>query len=220
MVEAQVSVSIGVVAHQDRLIDAWDLAHVTCASFLSVDNGDLGVSGNHSKVWHYLAAEPSDWSVVLEDDAIVCDGFLEQLNMVLAVAPSDIVGLYLGTSYPPAWQQFIEHVQPDPSHWAMAVNLIHGVGTCVRSRLVPDMCKWIDGFSSDYPVDAAISEWARAHGIQIGYTRPSLVNHKDGPTLIDPTKRTVDTEVRDKPRRAWQFGTRDDWSTSTVNLTQ
>lgn len=214
MTGAEMTCAIGIVAHESRLIEAWDLMLGSQASFLSVDDGSMGPSWNHYTVWSHLASEPTEWSLVLEDDAELCDGFLEQLEAVLAVAPSDVVSLYLGTGYPKAWQDFIAHVDSDPAHWGIAHSLIHGVAVAMRTHLVPDMVKWIAGYGNDFPVDEAIGEYCRAHATQVAYTRPSIVDHKDAPSVIDHTA----DGGRELPRRAWHFGTRQAWNKTSVTI--
>lgn len=205
---------VGVVGHHKRLVQAWDMAHDVQASILSIDRGEWGPSLNHYLVWTQLAASAAtaEWCVVLEDDAEPVKGFREQLDMVLAVAPSDIVGLYLGTGYPPAWQTFIEGVQREPVHWIQTHHLLHGVATAMRTELVQQMCEWISGYDNAIPVDDAITEWARAHAFTVSYTKPSIVDHKDGETLVEHP----DGGGRLLPRRAWEFGSREFWNRSAV----
>lgn len=211
------STAIGVVGHRERMVGAWELAQAVDASYLSIDQGEWGSTRNHLKVWTHLAADhvagrwSPQWLVVLEDDAVPCNDFREQLDAALASAPSDVVGLYLGTGYPTAWQDFIQHVQNDPAHWTQTHSLLHGVGTAIRAELVPSMLEWVGNVGSR-PIDDAITEWVRSKAQVVSYTRPSLVDHHDWPTLINHP----DQEGRENPRRAWQFGTRPDWKSTTV----
>lgn len=204
---------IGIVGHVDRLTRVEALADTVGADYVSVDDGTLGCEGNHRKVRARLAQSDDDWSIVLEDDAVPCDDFIAQLDQVLAVAPTPIVGLYLGRSNPPAWQGFIGHIQHDPAHWAICSHLLHGVGTAIHTDLVPDMLGHIHGMA--YPIDDAITDWARAKHLMVGYTRPSLVDHADEPTLIASR---YDGGRRDQPRTAWAHGTRACWNRTTVSL--
>lgn len=220
------TVAVGVVAHHTRLVKAWDMAQLVQASFLSVDHGAWGSTANHLKVWRHLVTdyltamdrcprEPfagvPQWLVVLEDDAVPCEDFRHQLDAALASAPGDIVGLYLGTGYPTAWQDFIKHAELDPAHWTQTHSLLHGVATAIRTELVPSMLEWV-GAQRDQPIDEAITQWARAHAHVVSYTRPSIIDHADWPTLINHP----DMEERENPRHAWQFGTRENWKSTTV----
>ncbi len=155
------------------------------------------------------------WCVVLEDDAIPCGAFRRQLNQVLTVATTPIVGLYLGRSYPIAWQRHIAHIANDPAHWAISTHLLHGVGTAIRADLVPDMITHVGRQDPEWPIDDSITAWARARGHLVGYTRPSLVDHADQEPII---QQRYDGGQRDQPRTAWAFGTREHWNNSKVTL--
>lgn len=160
-------------------------------------------------------ATKSDWLVVIEDDAMPCNDFRTQLDQALAVAPTSVVGLYLGRSYPAAWQNAIAHIQNDPAHWAVSTHLLHAVGTAIRTDLVPGMIDWVRKCNPQWPIDDAITDWARTNRTPIGYTRPSLLDHADGDSLIASR---FDGSTRDKPRTAWAFGTREHWNRTQVGL--
>lgn len=209
------SAVIGVVAHIGRAQQAYDVADLINAASLTFDDGSLGCTRNHLRVWSKYADTEHDWVVVVEDDSVPCPNFREQLDLALAVAPTPIVGLYLGRSYPPAWQDSIRHIQNDTAHWAVSTHLLHGVGTAIRADLVQPMLDWVGRLDPEWPIDDAITDWARGSKIPVGYTRPSLLDHADGPPLI--TER-FDGGRRDKPRVAWDFGTRPYWGRSKVSL--
>ncbi|WP_110883941.1 glycosyltransferase family 25 protein [Mycolicibacterium sphagni] len=209
------SVAVGVVAHTARLTQALALLLSVGPDWVSVDDGELGCTGNHLTVWAALLERRADWLVVVEDDAVPCDDFREQLEHALAVAPTDIVGLYLGRTYPVAGQMDIAHVRNDPAHWALSTQLRHAVGTAMRAELVDDMLHSTD---RGLPIDEAITQWAKARGHLVGYTRPSLLNHADTAPLI--TAR-ADGAPRDSgPRTAWAHGGRPAWNSTTVALGQ
>lgn len=181
-----------------------------------MDNGTLGCSGNHYKTWTYLAQSPTQWGVCIEDDAKPVEGFTHQLEQALTVAPTPIVSLYLGQGQPLQWQarirQAIHAAEQDDACWIVGKRLLYGVAVCIRTDLIPSMLAGIE--TSTRPIDLAIRDWAVEAGHDICFPTPSLVDHADGPTLI--TDRT-DTS-RDMQRTAWRTGTRDRWTSKTVNL--
>lgn len=210
-------VAIGVVAHHARADQAHALMETVGAQYLSMDNGALGVNGNHRKVWSYLAKQDTDFSIVLEDDAEPVEGFRDQLEQALTAAPTPIVSLYLGN--PKHWDLFQERKQrilaagtqadTEDACWLTTQELLHGVAICIRAPLIRAMLEGIP----DKAIDYAIREWAKQEGHHIGFVWPSLVDHRDGPTLLPKNP-----NMRDRPRRAWRVGTRDAWTSNAVGL--
>lgn len=202
---------IGIVAHTDRKGMAEDLAAKVAADYMHVDDGTLGCNGNHLHVWDWLATNnPGEWSVVLEDDALPVDGFRDQLEQVLQVAPTPIVCLYLGTGQRMQARMDLttNNANAVDANWIVGKELIHAVGIAVRTELLP--------FTDlpPKPIDDAISDWAQHHNHKVGYTWPSLIDHNDGPTLIDHP----DWQVTAQRRIArWHAG-RIKWTTKAVTM--
>ena len=205
---------VGIVAHMQRFLTAEELASRTCATYVAYDDGTLGCEGNHRRVWAWHDANTlSPWSVVLEDDAVPATSrfrFDTTLAAALNAAPAPIVSLYLGRERPPNWQRRIEravHQAVDTDCcWITTTRLLHAVGVAVRTELIGDMLDHLDG--SVRPIDQAIGDWAHDRGHTVAYTVPSLVNHRDLPTLVthaDHTPRTA-------PRTAWTAGDRARWT--------
>lgn len=184
---------------------------MVAAGHVSIDDGTLGCDYNHVAVQRHLAELPSAWSVVLEDDAVVADSFRSQLGMVLAAAPCDVVSLYLGRSRPPQYQRHIAQALSgaDEAHWLVGSRLLHAVGYAIRTELLPSLASFI----SPLPADARISAWA-ADVSPIGYCLPSIVDHRDGPTVA----RHPDGHRRTPGRVAWNFGHRSEWRSTSVVL--
>lgn len=208
----------GVVADMRRQQQAWDLANVTDAKVLSYDEGGhLGCTRNHHKVWTKLLQHGGDWGVVLEDDAVPVHGFTEQVAAALADPPADVIGLYLGKSYPRAWQRFVKKAcAHETANYIVSSHLLHCVATAIRMDLVPDMLRFIGSMSEqDWPIDEQVTHWCRLRGYQVAYTLPSLVDHADGPTLLNHP----DGDGRMMARVAYRVGTRPHWDgTRTVAM--
>jgi hypothetical protein len=209
--------AIGVVAHHARAEAAHALQESVGAHFLSMDNGTLGVNGNHRNVWSYLANQPVSWGVCLEDDCEPVEGFRNQLEQALNVAPAPIVSLYLGD--PVWWRLFQERktrledagkkADDQDACWLTTQELLHGVAVCIQTDLIKPMLEGI----GDQAIDYAIREWAKEEGHQIAFTMPSLVDHADGPTLLPKPP-----NMRDRRRKAWRTGTRDTWTSEAVSF--
>lgn len=184
---------------------------------MSVDDGTLGCEGNHRNVWSKLASSDERWVCVLEDDAQPVDNFRTQLGQALTATRTPIVGLYLGhpqhwTSHTTLKRRLLQagaRADKQDACFITTNELIHGVGICIRTHLIPSML----AYQSDRPFDYRIRNWARTHNHTISLSWPSICDHQDGPTLI----RHNDGHVRGE-RKAWKVGTRDRWNGCSVQL--
>lgn len=206
--------SIAIVAHVDRNDAATELCIKTRADIIMLDHPGLyGAEANHLRAWTWHAENTTaEWSVVLEDDAEPVNGFRQQLEAALAVAPAPIVSLYLGTGYPKTWQPRIRNTirtAGDP-HWLLTNSVLHAVAIAIRTDLLPIT------LTPHVAIDAALGNWAKKHGHHVAYSWPSLVDHADGPTLV--TTRHSASSDRTDPRKAWQTGTRPHWANKTAAL--
>ncbi|MFJ1459742.1 hypothetical protein [Nocardia sp. N2S4-5] len=211
-------VAFGVVAHTARR-PAAELLAAQLGAYLSVDDGTLGAVGNHRHVWEVLVDAPARWVCVVEDDAVPVTDFGDQLAAALAAAPSPVVSLYLGSSRPPGWMQARMQLAVDAAEsadacWVMTDRMLHAVGICLRADLVQDMLVHTKHVRKLVPADQRFDRWLRLRRLRVAYTLPSLVDHRDGLTLIDHP----DGQPRDEPRTAWRIGGRDSWTTRTAVL--
>lgn len=204
--------ALGIVAHTARAEHAQQLAATTNADYLSMDTGTLGCDGNHRKVWQHLAELDTEWSIILEDDAIPCNNWHDNLTQALTLAPTPIVSFYLGTSNPTHWQRFIRtaitRAEQHQAAWIVGPALIHAVAYAMRTELIAPFL----AHHTQQPIDQAITTWARGKH-QVAYTHPSMVDHRDEPTLFAHP----DGMPRSKPRVAHRHG-QPQWNTRTVNL--
>ncbi|MCH9816731.1 MAG: hypothetical protein K0U64_09855 [Actinomycetia bacterium] len=177
------------------------------ADHLSVDDGNLGCSGNHLAAWRALvglAGSEDAYLVVLEDDAVPVDGFREQLDSALSVAPAPVVSLYLGAGYinDPRTKVALGKADAIGAHWIVTQGrVLHAVALAVRRELVPSM---LGAVGRGAAVDGDLSRWARGNGHAVAYSNGSLVDHCDEPSLVCRYQRAE--------RRAWKVGGNDPWN--------
>ena len=206
-------VSVGIVAHHKRLPYVSDLLNELAPEVISVDNKDLGGAWNHQKVLSMLQGGDREWSVVLEDDAIPCEGFRGQLSMALPCAPTPFVGLYLGRSRPPHWQAAISHVIASDVCWLTCDSMLNAVGYAIKTSMIPSLLDSLRLSSSERPIDDAITDFGYMEGVRFSFTKPSLVEHRD---TCPVQKHSYG--VPEPGRKAWIFGSRSYWDSSTVPL--
>ena len=181
---------------------------------MAMDNGSLGCKRNHLRAWTYMRNHnPTEWSVVLEDDCVPVHDF--PVAQALTAAPSPIVSFYLGTGYPPQMQQrigqAIAQADREQAHWIVG-NHLHGVAVAIRTDLLPDMLDWTTKCSQ--PIDYAIRDWARSRNHDIAFTWPCITDHADQGSIT----KHPDGGARTVQRRAWRTGTREHWTQRSVKL--
>lgn len=57
--------------------------HNILAHFPYPNDGEIGICLTHFKLWHFLATQPEEYSIVLEDDALVDETFFNDLPALL-----------------------------------------------------------------------------------------------------------------------------------------
>ena len=57
--------------------------HNVLAHFPFPNDGEIGICLTHFKLWNFLSTQPEDFSIVLEDDALVHEDFFKDLNSLL-----------------------------------------------------------------------------------------------------------------------------------------
>jgi GR25 family glycosyltransferase involved in LPS biosynthesis len=218
------NIHIAIVAHKNRSEMAEKLATEVEANHVCLDNGTRGSGKNHRAAWEWHTAHrEADWAVVLEDDAIPCKDFRSQLTAALEHAPTRVVSLYLGKGNPEGWQDTLSNavVRADKAKacWIVDRHLMHAVGLAVDRRTIPMMTVAIDqcmvyatNGKGDFAADEAIGRYVYNNQIDVAYSVPSLVDHADGPPLIEHKS------PRQPGRVAWKFGTRRKWDDSSIQL--
>lgn len=228
-------IPIAVVAHPKREKMAHDLARKVNADVICWDVTRAGAEANHLQAWRWLAELPTEWGVVLEDDVIVCEDFTDQLTQALRVAPTSIVSLYLGRGRPPHWAESVAKVVASDVSWLTAPALLSAQGYAMRTsffaqhRLVAGRVE-----RNGYPIDEAITSWishVRNPLCDVSYALPSLVDHRDGPTIVehwDGPRNGLTALVADdcdpsganlpEIRKAWRFGAHNNWDSTSIAL--
>lgn len=172
------------MAHTERVPFVLELQEQVDPDFISWDDGSRGEWANGESLWRMLAEEPTVWSVVLQDDALPIPNFRHHLTEALIHAPATAIGLYVGTCRPRGIQVIdaIEEAEKEGSAWLEADTLLWGVGVALPTAQIPELIEWCS--RAELPYDARIGAWFKRRGLPVRYTWPSLVDHRDAPSVI------------------------------------
>lgn len=140
---------------------------------------------------HALETTP-DWAthrLVLQDDVIVCPGFVDAAAAALTARPSRVVTFYVGGNHRQAAARVVHAAQQGHSwtdiphfNWIPAVALAWPVALLPPFLAWVDQQRWPPSFRAD---DQIIGMFLRRQGQLPVATVPSLVDHPDDvPSLI------------------------------------
>lgn len=145
-----------------------------------------------------LAPADTDWVVVIQDDAIVADGFADALPAVLDDNPGVLVCLFLAGA-PRRSAQAAERAYRRGDRYA-SLSLASGsdfvptVATAWPTALAAEFLQWADselGLNpNDRDDDRWVGRWARHNDVGAVAVVPSMVQHPDDTqSLVKATRK-------------------------------
>lgn len=186
-----------VVGHHTRLGPAQRLAALLHAHLL-VDDDNHGANWNHRRALEWSACQPCR-VVVLEDDALPVQGFIDKVTEWLVRFPEEMLSFYLGTGRPPQHQMQIAErlivADKTQAEYITLPRLIHGVCYSVPPQSINRV---LSQWDHSKPADYAVGD---AYGGVVVYPCWSLVDHADGESV----ERHPDSAPRTERRRAWRL---------------
>ncbi|KOA70453.1 hypothetical protein [Pantoea sp. CFSAN033090] len=193
----QTDIKFVVVGHHSRRHQAEQLADLLNAHLL-IDEGQHGANWNHRRAIEW-ASQQDCRVVILEDDALLVNGFTEKVTAWLSRFPDELISFYLGTGRPPQYQLeiAIKLIDADrrQADYITINRLVHGVCYSVPlHKLQQVISRWNHRSPADYAVGDAC-------GGSVIYPCYSLVDHLDSNTV----ERHPDNTPRTERRRAWRL---------------
>lgn len=175
---SSVNVSTIIVAVPERVFLSRELSRQTGAP-VAVDFDRLGLWPNHRRAW-ILADEESEgaeWCLVLQDDAELCDDFMDRARQALSVAPGPVVQLFSWVKKSP-----MKRARRRGFSWACYWYNVCGVAIAIRREYVWPMIEFCDDHVTDAnpSYDQRVGFWAACFGLGIWASVPSLVQHRAG----------------------------------------
>jgi hypothetical protein len=141
------------------------------------DTGRRAMLAHDTEASHHL---------VIQDDGIVpldlVPGVVEALARVPAGSP---MCLYIGKT-----RRFWTAVArtgvqvPRRPVWLTMPQIHWGVGVVMPTKLIEDMAAWGDRHREVVNYDKRMSRWCQAQGLSVWYPWPSLVDHRQSPSLV------------------------------------
>lgn len=143
---------------------------------------------NGRKCWE--AHDPdADWHLVIQDDAIASPDLLAGLEVALdQLGPDGLVSPYTGTGRPDQRNvaRAINSATQRGHSWLSTWSLCWGVAIAAPVHTIPGMLQWCSHSSkARLNYDLRIGRYYRdVLGWRTWYTHPSLVDHRDSPSLV------------------------------------
>jgi hypothetical protein len=186
------NITAAVMAHPKRKAQAEALAsqlkeYPFMEVTLSYDSPD---AGSHQSEWDNgcramrAGVNKGDWHVVVQDDAILCPLFYENLTGAIQSVPTrSLISLYTGTARPMGKRVLTAVNKAKTSTWLQYWLLMWGVGLLIPSNHIEAMLDFVSDRKEQY--DTRIGIFYQRNMLPIYYTMPSLVDHDDElPSLL------------------------------------
>lgn len=164
----------------DSLANALDVDAIK----VSVDDGTLGVWGNAKQTWQMIDKK-SDYGIVLQDDAILCNNFKHKAKQFLIEHQPQICSFYFGQ------QNKTKYIKP---HYFDA-PLFHAVALAIPTNMIDDMISYCDKRTEVFGDDMKMKRWLISQNKLCRYSNPSYVQHRNIVSTIDPTKQTRQSDI-------------------------
>jgi len=141
----------------------------------SIDETGIGVWGNRRRAT--LMYDPTaDWHLVLQDDAIICDDFIEKAKRTLEFVGNSgmiVVNFYYGRRS----NRIKEAEKGLKEGFVMANKVTWGLAICLPTRIIPEMIEYCDRLKAPQD-DHRIGLFLRHKAMQVYFPIPSLIDHR------------------------------------------
>lgn len=138
------------------------------------------------RAWQAIDRSASH-GLVVQDDAIICRDLVAGVEKALAHAPAKTpLCLYCGRvrPYRTLVEQLVERADHGRASWLTMTGLHWGVGIVLPVEFIDPMIAWADQRPDIANYDRRISRWLDHQNIRTWYPWPSLVDHRDSPSLV------------------------------------
>ena len=140
--------------------------------------------------------KPSDWHVVIQDDALLTPNFYENIvGLVESLDVKTIVSLYTGTARPLKDRVIDAVTKAADGDLLQSHQLYWGVGFIIPTDHIEPMLEFVENIELQY--DNKVGEFYCQNQLPVYYSMPSLIDHDDDlGTLIAGHGKDIDDERR------------------------
>jgi len=138
-----------------------------------------GVWATSRRAWKRAGVRGATHHLVIQDDAVLCEGFVGLMLGALEAVPAAPVGPYCP-------RKIATEAQARGESWCWAPDGVWGVAFCLPTPMVYDFLRWYgpNWAPGSNAEDGALTAWVHATGVGVWLTVPSLVDHMPGPSLL------------------------------------
>lgn len=132
-----------------------------------------------------------EWHMVIQDDALLCPGFVNQVQEILSTNPYKMYTFYQSHCLLPEIQQAYAE-----QYSFLLLNRIRGcVATLLHSSLIPDMLFFTRKILPLHPLqdDERVSDWMESAHILACLPIPELVEHTGKKSIIGAVRKNLDS---------------------------
>lgn len=128
-------------------------------------------------------AEGATHHLVIQDDAIVSDHFLEAVEKAISYVPDNPISFYTGKVRPSAdlVTRMVQKAHRQEVSWISMPGPWWGVAIVTPTNLIPKMIEWCDAHPNIANYDLRMSKYYETLPLKTYYSVPSLVSHRVGP---------------------------------------
>lgn len=189
--QTEIKLSATIMAHPSRSTFVDELSAQLDIGVVWDEKNNRWDTGRRS----LLAATDSTHHLVIQDDAVAPDNLVATLTSALTYVPDGTpLALYLGAvaRYRNTW---LKAVRPDTS-WITMPGLNWGVGLVIPTGDIEELVAECDRMHGIANYDLRLSRFYEQRKIYTWYPWPSLVDHRDSPSLV---------AGRTGKRHAWRY---------------
>ena len=197
-------IQFNVSAVPERMGHARAIAKAT-GGVIHLDKPKSGTSWtNYRKA---LLRGGGDWIVSVDDDAILCPGFVDNMHRALKVCPGDVACFYSNDG------AVVNAGKRFDASWLGTTRKLWGICWAIKSKHAQDIVDLVDRMiRPDYHSgDQRLLFWALMRRFPVWVSLPSLVKHRtDIPSSLSPDSRL-------KPCITETAGVDTEWSAKTCS---
>lgn len=177
------------------------------STYISYDINHKGIWWNSRNCWSHYSSEATH-HLVIQDDALPCNNFIEHVQEILSINNDNIICFYLGN----AWTSKINTLLKNNRHWLVRDCGVASVALIIPTKWIPDMLVFGERYFSKSETmneDNRIACWQYIRKHPTWYPIPELVDHiGNGKSVIGHGSKNnfAGTFLKNYPQTDWTQG--------------